>query len=249
MFKFHFGLDKMPLKISITPNTIIKFLIIGVVFLTIVGTGIQFGKYVFDYRDGWTKMFNLDREMNLPTWYTAFMLGFCSLLLRLIAGVKKQLRDRYGNDWKLLSTIFFVLAIDEAFSIHEILIIPDVSKALKLPWFLHSMWVIPGAVFVLWFGKHYWKFSQHLPLKSRRHFFLAAAVYIGGALIMEAVGSHIAVWHGQQNITYALIATFEEVMEMIGVVIFIYGLLFYLRNSIPSVLLQIDFTESKPKKP
>ena len=81
----------MPLKISITPSLIIKYLIIGVVVLTIVSTGIQIGKYVFDYREGWTKMLNLDREMNLPTWYTALMLGFCALLLRIIAKGKKPL--------------------------------------------------------------------------------------------------------------------------------------------------------------
>ena len=237
----------MPLKISITPSSIVKYLIIGIVILTILSTGIQIGKYVFDYRENWTKMFNLDREMNLPAWYSALMLGFCALLLRIIAQGKKQQGDRYSDDWRLLSTIFTILAFDEVLSIHEILIIPDVSKALNLPWFLHSMWVIPGAIFVLWFGKHYWQFSQHLPYKSRQHFFLAAAIYVGGALVMEAVGSHIAEWQGQQNITYALIATVEEVMEMIGIVVFIYGLLFYLQQWMPNLLVQIDFVETKTK--
>ena len=220
----------MQLKISISPRTVVRYLIIGVFFLTLISTGIQIGKYVFDYRADWTTMFNLDRELNLPTWYSSFMLGACSILLKIIAIGKKQQGDRYTKDWQLLSLIFLLLAIDEVLSIHEILIIPEVSEALNLPWFLHSMWVIPGTIFVVWFVKRYWKFSRHLAYKSRQHFVTAAFFYVGGALIMEMIGSYIAEAKGQQNLIYALTATLEEVMEMIGIIIFIYGLLYYLRQ-------------------
>jgi hypothetical protein len=237
----------MQLKISIVPSSIIKYLTIGAITLTIFGTVIQIGKYVFNYRENWTKILNLDREMNIPTWYSAIMLAFCALLLNIIARGKKQQRDRHAPEWRLLSTIFIILAIDEVASIHEILIIPDVSKALNLPWFLHSMWVIPGAIFVVWFVRYYWQFSQNLPYKSRRNFFLAAAIYISGALIMEAIGSHVAEWQGQQNITYALIATLEEAMEMAGIIVFIYGLLVYFQQWSPSLLLKIDLAEKSTK--
>ncbi len=220
----------MQLKISISPRAIVKYLAIAVIFLSLMSTGIQIGKYVFDYRADWTTMFNLDRELNLPTWYSSFMLGACSILLRTIALGKKQQGDRYTKDWELLSRIFWLLAIDEVLSIHEILIIPEVSEALNLPWFLHSMWVIPGTVFVLWFARKYWKFSFHLPYQSRQHFFLAAFLYVGGALIMEMVGSYIAEAQGQQNLLYAMTATLEEIMEMTGLIVFIYGLLCYLRR-------------------
>ena len=92
------------------------------------------------------------------------------------------------------------------------------------------MWVIPGTFFVLWFIRKYWEFSQHLPHQSRKHFFLAAFLYIGGALIMEMIGSYIAEAQGQQNLLYAMTATSEEVMEMAGAIVFIYGLLCYLRR-------------------
>lgn len=236
----------MQLKICLSPRIIVKYLIIGVVFLTLVSTGIQIGKYVFDYRADWTTMFNLDRELNLPTWYSSFMLGTCSILLKTIAIGKKRQSDRFTQDWQLLSLIFFWLAIDEVLSIHEILIIPEVSKALNLPWFLHSMWVIPGTIFVIWFVRRYWKFSFHLPYKSRQHFYLAAFLYIGGALIMEMVGSYIAEAEGQQNLIYALTATLEEVMEMIGIITFIYALLDYLRQWLDKLDLEITI-ESKRK--
>ncbi len=232
-------LDFMQLKICLAPRVIVKYLIIVVIFLTLVSTGIQIGKYVFDYRADWTTMFNLDRELNLPTWYSSFMLGTCSILLKTIAIGKKRQGDRFSQDWQLLSSIFLLLAIDEVLSIHEILIIPEVSKALNLPWFLHSMWVIPGTIFTIWFARRFSQFSFHLPYKSRQHFFSAAFFYVGGALIMEMVGSHIAEAEGQQNLLYALTATLEEVMEMIGLIIFIYGLLCYLRQWLDKLDLEI----------
>ena len=230
----------MQIKIAVSSRTIIRYLIAGVFFFTIVSTGIQICKYVFDYRDEWMDLFNLDRELNFPTWYSALMLASCAILLKIIAIGKKQQGDRYTKDWQLLSVIFWWLAIDEVVSIHEILIIPEVSEALNLPWFLHSMWVIPGVAFVVWFGKRYSKFVRHLPPDSKRHFIIAACTYIGGALIMEMLGSHFAESIGQQHIVYALIATGEELLEMIGVVLFIRALLHYLYKWTERLNLQID---------
>jgi hypothetical protein len=221
----------MKFKLTISPSTIAKRLVLIVIVLTAVSVAIQFGKYVYNApwaRSDWAKMFNLDREMNFPSWYSTLMLAFCALLLGAIAAGKKTESDRFWRYWKVLSTIFWFLAVDELFSIHEILIIPDVAKALKLPWFLHSMWVIPAIVLVAIFLQKYWKFTLHLPRRSRFHFMLAAFLYIGGALGMEMVGSYIAEWQGQQNLLYALVATTEEVIEMIGIIVFIYGLLYYL---------------------
>ncbi|MEL6439211.1 MAG: hypothetical protein AAFQ80_08180 [Cyanobacteria bacterium J06621_8] len=230
----------MQIRIKVYPRTIVRYLVIIIIFFAVVSTGIQICKYVFDYRDDWMKVFNLDRELNLPTWYSALMLGFCSLLLRFIALGKKQQGDRYTRDWRLLSVIFSLMAIDEVVSLHEILIIPEVSEALNLPWFLHSMWVIPGTVFVVWFGNRYRQFLANLPSSFGRQFTLAALVYIGGALIMEMIGSHVAESLGQQTLIYALIATIEEIMEMSGVVIFMAGLFRYLKTWAGNLELQLD---------
>ncbi len=234
----------MQIKIAVYPRTVVKYLLVVVIFFTIVSTGIQICKYVFDYRDEWMQLFNLDRELNFPTWYSAFMIGFCAILLRIIAVGKKQQGDRYIKDWQLLSVIFGLMAIDEVVSLHEILIIPEVSEALNLPWFLHSMWVIPGMVFVTWFIRRYSKFVRHLPAKSKQHFISAASIYIGGALIMEMIGSHFAESLGQQHILYALIATVEEFLEMTGIIMFIYALLYYLSQWAHQLDLRVDIAVS-----
>lgn len=230
----------MQLKITAFPRIIARYLMIGVIFFTIVGVVIQIGKYVFNYQDEWLNLFNVDRELNFPTWYSALMIAFCAVLLKIIATGKKQQGDRYTKDWQLLSLIFWFLAIDEIVSIHEILIIPEVSQALNLPWFLHSAWVIPGMIFVAWFARRYSKFVRHLPAKSRLHFIFAACIYVGGALIMEMIGSYFAESLSQQNIIYALTTSVEECLEMTGIVMLIYSLLYYLGQWAHQLDLQID---------
>ena len=237
----------MQIKIAVSPRKIIKYLAIAVIFFTLISTGIQISKYVFNYREDWMDLFNLDRELNFPTWYSALTIVFCAILLRIIALGKKQQGDRYARDWQLLSIIFFILAIDEVVSIHEILIIPEVSEALNLPWFLHSMWVIPGLVFVVWFARRFSKFVRHLPLKSRQQFILAACIYISGALVMEMVGSHFAESIGQQHILYAAIATVEEVLEMTGIIMFVYALLYYLSQWTSRLDLQLNISDPSLK--
>jgi hypothetical protein len=233
----------MQLKITAFPRIIARYLMIGVIFFTIVGVVIQIGKYVFNYQDEWLNLFNVDRELNFPTWYSALMISFCAVLLKIIATGKKQQGDRYTKDWQLLSLIFWFLAIDEIVSIHEILIIPEVSQALHLPWFLHSAWVIPGMIFVAWFARRYSKFVRHLPAKSRLHFIFAACIYVGGALIMEMIGSYFAESLSQQNIIYALTTSVEECLEMTGIVMLIYSLLYYLGQWAHQLDLQIDILE------
>ena len=51
------------------------------------------------------------------------------------------------------------------------MIIPEVSEALNLSWFLHSMWVVPGTVFVVWFVKRYSQFNRHLLAIDNSHAF------------------------------------------------------------------------------
>jgi hypothetical protein len=233
----------MQLKITAFPRIIARYLMIGVIFFTILGVVIQIGKYVFNYQDEWLDLFNVDRELNFPTWYSALMIAFCAVLLKIIATGKKQQGDRYTKDWQLLSIIFWFLAIDEIVSIHEILIIPEVSQALRLPWFLHSAWVIPGMIFVAWFARRYSKFVRHLPPKSRLHFIFAACIYVGGALIMEMIGSYFAESLSQQNIVYALTTSVEECLEMTGIVMLIYSLLYYLGQWAHQLDLQIDILE------
>ena len=57
---------------------------------------------------------------------------------------------------------------------------------------------------------------------------LAGAVYVGGAMGMEAIGANHIVAYGYDNLTMALIVTLEEAMEIAGVLILLATLFSYL---------------------
>jgi hypothetical protein len=97
---------------------------------------------------------------------------------------------------------------------------------------LYYAWVIPGIAFVVFMAVAYFRFWWTLPHPTRALLGIAAALYLGGALGMEMVGSSYVVDHGQ-NLTYGVMATFEEVLEMSGVITLLYALMDYLARHAP----------------
>ncbi len=198
------------------------------------------------------KLFDVDGEGNIPAFYSAATLLICAILLAVITTIKKQTKDPYFWHWGGLSMIFLFLTWDEAVQIHEKLMNAPMLYQI-LDWFrieasglLNFPWVIVGILAVIIVFIIYWKFLLSLPRKQRRLFLLAASLYVGGAIGMEMIGglvlgssSHLDGY--QNNILYILSISVEEILEMLGVLLFIYSLLKY----ISSLLEQITITISK----
>ena len=68
---------------------------------------------------------------------------------------------------------------------------------------------------------------------------LAGEVLVSGAIGGEFSGGYWCESYGVDNLTYAIITMFEESFEMVGIVIFIYGLLSYLSTELSDVSLRI----------
>ncbi|OCR01957.1 hypothetical protein BCD67_05610 [Oscillatoriales cyanobacterium USR001] len=237
----------MKFQISISPRRITSSLSIWVLFFSLAGLVVQVFRYGFNYRERWMDLFNLDRELNYPSWYQSFTLLFCAILLGIIAAAKKRQGDRYSPHWKALSIIFVLLALDESLSFHEVLIIPDLRKTLHLGGIFYFIWVIPGAAFVLVTAINYFKFLLYLPSKTRYLFILAGGLYVGGALAMEMVGGYYADLAGQRNLIYGIMTTTEEIFEMMGVLTFIYALLAYIGCYIQDIDVRFKILDDREK--
>jgi hypothetical protein len=228
----------MKFIIPISPKRVALSLSIWVLFFAVAGVTVQVLRYAFNYRERWISLFNLDREINYPSWYSSFTLLFCGILLGIIAAAKKKQGYRYFRHWKVLGFIFVFFSLDEILSLHEILIIDDLRKALNLGGLFYFIWVIPGAIFVLLTALAYLKFLLHLPQKTRELFLLAGSIYVGGALGMEMVCGYYADVVGQRNLIYGLMVSVEEILEMIGVIVFIYALLSYIGSHLENIDLR-----------
>ena len=182
-------------------------------------------------------LFKLDGEGNIPALYSIFALLLSSALIAIIAFAKKKEDAPYRLHWKALSIIFLFLSLDEAASLHEMTTKP-LRSALNASGFLLYTWVILGAVFVLIFVLAYLRFLADLPRKTRNLFLVAGAIFVGGALGMEMIGGyHRSLYIGQRVLlsricnfilNYHMISVVEELLEMLGIVVFIYALMSYI---------------------
>ncbi|MEH2049656.1 hypothetical protein [Nostoc sp.] len=232
-FPIHLSAKKIALRLSVT--------VICLTLAGIISGYFWLLEFPFPATQWFYELFSLDGELNIPAWYSSFSLLFCSGLLKLISAIKTK--DRYFVYWKTLYLIFFYLSLDEAFSFHEILIVPSIRQSLNLNPLFFQTWVIPGAILVGVFAFKYLKFLLHLPSKTRYLFLIAAVVYVTGGLGMEMVGGVLRVDFGRRTLITLIGIFVEEFLEMVGIVIFIYALLAYLSSLKESIQLKIYISE------
>jgi hypothetical protein len=176
------------------------------------------------------RFFVFDMEYNFPSLYSALGLLFCSYLLAMIATIKKPTQYRYTKSWTILSFIFMYLAIDELCSIHELLI-PILRNVFDAQGIFFFPWVIPAFILLIVFLIVFRDFIVNLPKKTKILFLLAGGVYVGGAMGMELIDGYFADVLGFDTKAYWIASTIEELLEMLGIVIFIYGLLSYIQDN------------------
>ena len=196
------------------------------------------------------ELFFLNSEGNIPAFFSVFTLLLCSALLAIIAFAKKKEDAPYRLHWKALSIIFLFMSLDDVAQLHEKTIEP-LRSALNAGGFLYFTWVILGIVFSIIVLLAYLRFLADLPRKSRNLFLVAGAIFVGGALGMEMISAyyfslyvdlpslpHLRVCHVQ--FYYQMISTVEELLEMLGIVVFIYALMSYISLHVKDRLTLIE---------
>ncbi len=190
---------------------------------------------------GLAGLFYVDNEQNIPTFFSVFLLLFAALLLLVITVLERNRNASHVLHWAILSFGFLYIAADEFIALHERLVKP-MRKLLgdgNLGIFYFA-WVIPGMALVLVLAMFFLRFWLRLPAKTRLTFLMAATCYIGGSIGFELIGGRYAELHGFHNLTYSMIATVEESLEMTGVIIFIWGLLVYIAENHKEVQFRFD---------
>jgi len=171
------------------------------------------------------RLIDFNQEANIPTFYSALVIFVCSMILFLITALVKLSGAKYWG-WLWLGFIFLFLSIDEAASIHEIFI-GITRRTFNLSGYLSFAWVVPYGLAVIALAILYVPFLRDLPDPTRLLFLLSGAIFIAGAIGMEMIGGKVGDTVGSEGI-YVLIYTVEELLEMLGMALFLYALLDYL---------------------
>lgn len=185
----------------------------------------------YEYQLGFQRLFNLDLENNIPSWYASSSLLLCAVLLGVIGVAKQHERALRSRQWFGLAAIFLYLSLDEAASLHE-MAIPLGRKLLDSigvsSGYLHFAWVIFGMIAFSIVGFSYLRFLRALPKTTGQLFVMAGLLYVAGALGVEMFGGMAASRGEMDTMFYAVLVAVEEGLEMFGVVLFNYALLSYL---------------------
>lgn len=233
--------------ISLNPSSVARALGAVAFFLVLASIAGQLMVYLTGHEHvyGLVRLFNVGTELNLPAFFSSFLLLFAALLLAVVTVLEKKQGASHVAQWTVLSFGFLLMAVDESVSLHEMLVEPT-RKLLgdnDLGAFYFA-WVIPGSVLVLALGLYFLKFLLHLPAKTRLTFLAAAIIYLGGAIGFELIGGRYAELHGTHNLAYNMISTVEESFEMAGVIIFIWALLRYIAGTHNEVGFRFDGVSS-----
>lgn len=223
----------MVVRVEPSPRRVLQVLLLSVLVLvlaSLLGTSLEFF-LGHDYARGFVPMFDLDTEKNVPTYFSAaLLLGCGTLLLRI--GLNHRKAGSTGLMWAGLAAVFIFLALDEALVIHERLIVP-VREALNLPGVFYYAWVVPYGIGLALLAALYLRFLLGLPVRDMLRFLVAGALYVLGALGLELVGGLYADLRGTHDLAYACIVTLEELLEMLGVTLFVHALLRYREDRFP----------------
>ncbi|CAN5553282.1 MAG: hypothetical protein H0V47_08515 [Chloroflexia bacterium] len=230
------------MRLQIGVATLTKALVIVAVVLVIVSVAGQLAVRAFDWhpeRDI-VSFTNIDRERNIPTTFQAALMLASAVALAGIAVIKRLVSDRWTRHWAGLALVFLLLGWDEIVEVHERFIEP-LRRAFDLQGFLFFGWIIPAGVAVALFALAYLRFMLALPSRTRMLLVIAAVTFVTGALVFEAIGgAYYESIDQNADMTYVLIATVEESLEMAGLIIFLHAVLAYLSATMQGGAIRIS---------
>ena len=188
------------------------------------------------------QLFNFYYEANVPTIYSSMAIYLSAILLFFIATNHDGLDAVY---WALLGLIFIFLGVDETFQLHE----------KTGDYFRHNHTALIGVVVYPWLVTYaiaasvfllvYLRFLFRLPREIAWLFVLSGSIFVLGAMGMEWLGGMI--WKDSEDgagystmAVYSISYTVEEFLEMLGIALFIYTLLKYIRLHLGFATLRFE---------
>lgn len=218
------------MNIQLNPNLVLKALITIVFILLVahIGSGLLYGGSPSTpgartlYR-----LFNLNQEQNIPTFFSSLNLLFSAVLLLLI-GYMYKMEGASVAYWLGLALVFCFLSIDEAVSIHETMN-GFARNNFGIGGLLYFGWVVPYGIGLMVLLYIFVPFLRALPKDISILFLMSGFIFSMGAIGFEMLGGLQKDINGQgggklYHITYSV----EEILEMLGVSFFNFSLVKYL---------------------
>lgn len=177
----------------------------------------------------WLDFLSLDQEAALGAWYSTVLWLLAAALALLL---RRQHRSAW--QWTALAGLFLLLSLDEGASLHERIGF-FLEENIQLGGIFTYAWIFYGFALLAVAGAVFGRFLLTLPRRALITFAVAAGVYVSGAIGFEMYVADVTSgeieflpWLG-----WSVSVMFEEILEMLGIIIAIGGLLDLLREGDP----------------
>ncbi|MDP5182479.1 hypothetical protein QOZ88_07490 [Blastococcus sp. BMG 814] len=202
---------------------------------------------VFFGFQGLLRIFSVDEEANLASWFNAALLLLSALVIWGIAVGRRAAGDRWSRHWGLLALAFAYLSADEAGRLHESAdaIVDSLIEARGI---LSFGWILLAAPLVLAFALAYLGFLRALPAGVRKLVVIAAVLYVGGAIGVEALGGLAYDLNGGEkgSLAFVIASSIEEALEMSGALVFLAAMLVASRQLVRPAARPVELVDQRP---
>ncbi len=224
------------IQLNVKPRVALWFLL-GCVGVLVVLHVVSLLPVILAGRDYSIVYFDITKEMNLPTLFSSCQLIAAGLLCFVI-GLAERLRGGKFSFWFFLFAAFVWVGIDETIMIHEY-ISDHLHERFETSGAFRFAWVIPyGAalIVILAVGA---RFFFRLPAVTKKQVARAAIVFVSGGIGMEMLQSAWYDSHGFDAV-YNVMNGLEEILEMVGVSLFVYAFLDHLDREHSGLALTVS---------
>lgn len=228
-------------RIAVEPRRITWWLSAVALALAALCMAGQVLRHVYgkEYVYGFVPMFWMDNENNIPTFFSTALLLYASLSLWLVGRSLRSAEQPWSRHWLFLAFVFMLLSLDEAASLHEMLIDPVQGAMGGTSGIFYFAWIVPALIVVAVVGICYLPFLRAAPARTRNLMLLAGALYVGGAVGFEMLEGLVLGDGGGPGMVLSTLVVLEETAEMLGVIVLGHAALTYLAAEHPTVQVEL----------
>jgi nitrate/nitrite transporter NarK len=175
------------MQIYVRPKKIFTLLVVISLLLAVISFIVRF-TYYNDIIQGdkivtLNKIFNVDKEHNIPTLYSSYLILFAAFISLAIYLLEKNKPGAIKPvKWLLLALILVYLSMDELENIHE-RFGRYLRETFHTTGWMHHVWIVSFSILVLIVFFYFLPFLKRLPFGITKKFVLAGFIYAGSAIL------------------------------------------------------------------
>jgi hypothetical protein len=212
-------------EVRVAADRAVPVLLAGVLLVSLAGLSgalVRAGVLHLDLPGlaGWGAATDPDLPTGAPSWFECALLVLAALVAWTAADDARADGDPRAGSWRGLAVGALVLSIDELTAVHQTVVAP-VARLLGggLPGDL--AWGVVAVPAVVAAGVAGAGLLRSLPRSTSSGLVVAAALYVGGAVLLDVVGTALRSAVESGSLLLASASVVEEAMEMLGIVVLV----------------------------